>query len=241
MTVDRKGREILKEVHFDKFREAFIESLMKKISIEGKYGSDIRPIIEETLKEEAFTDFINRLVNIIERETSFKKEICNKTASALVEEDIAGEIKDILKGELEEEKEYRKSKEEEEICLKGNEYKLWRSKAKHFLGKKSTLLNDISKLLKEHRILLYTIFTGIGFLVISAILFGSIYKAIIVGLTLTTIQDSSISAKIANVLGGLGGILIFFTSITILLNYILLTERRNEHIKELARKYLERK
>ncbi|KAA0011007.1 MAG: hypothetical protein FE041_04640 [Thermoplasmata archaeon] len=110
MTVDRKGREILKEAHFDKFREAFIESLMKKISIEGKYGSDIRPIIEETLKEEAFTDFINRLVNIIERETSFKKEICNKTASALVEEDIAREIKDILKGELEEEKEYRKSK-----------------------------------------------------------------------------------------------------------------------------------
>ncbi|OYV02684.1 hypothetical protein CGW93_04280 [candidate division bacterium WOR-3 4484_18] len=93
MEVDKKGKEILKEAHFDKFRQAFIDSLMEKISLEGKYGRDIKSLIEETLKEEAFVDFIHRLAKIIERKTTMSKKESEETAYTLIEEDVANDVR----------------------------------------------------------------------------------------------------------------------------------------------------
>jgi len=239
MTIYKKGKEILKEAEFNKFRQAFLDSLMKKISEEGRYGADIRPIIEKILKEETFVEFINKLARIIEKKTTISKENCNKVAYTLVEEDIADEIKNILGGQIEE-REEKKSKEEKEIYTKGKESMLWDgTKTKRFLGKKPERLKDIFYLFKEHYILKYTIITGFIMLCIAAILFDSIYKAIVVGLTLTIFSGESIQIKIANILAGLGGVLIFFTSLSILIDYIIMIERRSEKIKELARKYCE--
>jgi len=78
-------------------------------------------------------------------------------------------------------------------------------------------------------------------LIASALLFNSIYKAVVVGLTLTVFPADTITIKVANIIGGFGGVLIFFTSVTTLIEYILASERRDEHIKELARSYLEKK
>lgn len=231
--IEKKGKEILQEAKFDEFRQALIDSLMKKISIEGRCGADIRPIIEETLKEEFFVDFVKNLAKIIERRTRMKKEDINKTAYRLVEEDVVEDIKNILQGQMEEKEE----KSKKDI---GKEHHLWGETKVRLLGKKPKL-KDIAMLFKEHYIMKYTIIIGAIMLIISAILFGSIYKAIAVGLTLTIFQGNSIHIKIANVLGGLGGILIFFTSLSILIEYIMLTERRSRQIQELAKKYFERK
>ena len=83
MSLDIKGKEILKEAQFNKFRETFIESLMEKISMEGRYGADIRPLIEDTLKEEAFVDFINKITELIEK-SKIEKDDCSKTAGVLI-------------------------------------------------------------------------------------------------------------------------------------------------------------
>lgn len=239
MTIYEKGKEILKEAEFDKFRQLFLDSLMKKISEEGRYGADIRPIIEEILKEETFVDFINKLVKVIEKRTTISKENCNKVAYTLVEEDVAEDIKHILGGQLEE-REEKKTREEKEIYTKGKESMLWDGiKTKRFLGKKPERLKDIVRLFKEHYILKYTIFTGFIMLLLAAFLFKSIYKAIVVGLTLTIFPGSSLQIKIANILAGLGGVLIFFTSLSMLIDYIIMVERRSEKIKEMARRYCE--
>jgi secreted Zn-dependent insulinase-like peptidase len=236
MTVDKRGKEILKEAGFNKFRQAFIDSLMKKISLEGKYGSEIRPIIEETLKEEAFIEFANKLADIIKKETKIDGKICNEAMSTLVEEDIADDIKSNLQGELEK----HASPTSEELYSEGKKLKLWKEKSKHFLGKKTTITRDVIHLFKEHHVLAYVVFTGVGLLIVSSILFQSVYKALVVGLTLTVFPGESIFIKIANLLGGLGGLLLFFTSITIIIQYILLTTRRNERLQEIAKEYLKR-
>ena len=237
MTVGRVGKEILEEADFNKFRQALIEELVKKISRGGCYGADIRQIIEETLREEEFVNFANKLAKIIEKRTNISKGSANEAACQLVEEEIADDIKGILHGHLEEEK--GKSKKEKEIDYMGRETKLWDEATKRFIGKKHGL-KDIALILKEHRLMRITIVTGFILLIISAILFNSIYKAIVVGLTLTIFSGDSLRIKLANILGGLGGILIFFTSISILLQYALLEERRSMELKEMARDYLEK-
>ncbi|RLF28451.1 MAG: hypothetical protein DRN05_04085 [Thermoplasmata archaeon] len=242
MAVDKRGKEILEEAKFDKFKQAFIDSIMRKISIEGRYGTDIRPIIEETLKEEDFIDFFNKLAEIIRKKTEINGRECDRTASALVEEAFVKDISDVFSGQLKESKESRFSKEEMEIYRKGERFRLWKdANLKRFLGGRPEKLNDIIRLFREHSIIKAIVFIGIGALGISAVLFGSIYKALVVGLTLTMFSGETLQIKIANILGGIGGVLIFFTSITILLEYILLTARRNEQIQEMARRYFEKK
>jgi len=241
MEVDKKGKEILKEAHFDRFRQAFIDSLMEKISLEGKYGCDIRSLIEETLKEEAFVDFVHRLAEIIERKTTMSKKESEETAYTLIEEDVANDVRNILHGQLEEKRNFKHSKVEEQIYSKGKELKLWKGVAlKRFLGKRASRWQDILRLLREHG-LGYVILTGVGLLIVSAVLFGSLYKALVVGLTLTIFAGETLRTKIGNILGGIGGVLIFFTSMTILIEYILLAERRSELIRELAKEYFRRK
>jgi len=71
--------------------------------------------------------------------------------------------------------------------------------------------------------------------------FHSVYKAVLVGLTLTAFPDEKLYIKIANLLGGIGGILIFFTSLSIVLQYFLVLKSRDELLRELARRFLESK
>ena len=83
--------------------------------------------------------------------------------------------------------------------------------------------------------------SGFLFLIISAILFRSFYKAILVGLTLTAFEEEILYIKVANLLGGIGGILIFFTSLSIVLQHFLVIKSRDETLREIARRFLERK
>jgi len=242
MPVDKKGEEILRKAQFNKFKEALIESLMKKISMGGKYGKDLRSLVEETLEEAPFVQFVNDLRVLIEKESNLEKKHCDKTAEALVEEKISGDIKNILRGQIDEDKDFKKSVEDKEIEKEGWEHRLWKGPiSMKLLGGKRKRREDISRLFKNNPILKIPIFLGLLFLLISALLFESPYRALVVGLTLTTFPGESLKIMIANVIGGLGGILLFFTSVTILLEYILINERRNMYLQETAREFLRRK
>lgn len=239
MVIDKKGREILKKSDFAKFRQELIENIIQKISTEGKYGSELREYVEESLKEDIFLEFVDKLYSQISKESTFNNKNIDKTAETLIEEDIAKDVKKILHGQLNEEKDSHISEEEKKFLKKGVDTNLWNIQpGRKLLGRKTTRIKDISKLFREHPALKYPIILGIIFLVISALLFGSIYKAVIVGLTLTSFTSDSVKIMLANILGGFGGLLLFFTSITIIFQLFLMSERRNIYIQELARRYL---
>jgi len=118
---------------------------------------------------------------------------------------------------------------------------LWDNVPSRYLGQKTSLLQDVLLLIKENEAIKLTLFLGIVFLVISSILFNSVYHAIIAGLTLSAVPGASVTILIANILRAFGGILIFFVSLSLIFQHILLTKTRDEKIRELAHKYLERK
>ncbi len=238
MPVDLKGREILKEIDYEKIRESLIESIMEKISREGTQGCDLRLIIDEILKEEKFKEFVEKLAEQIRKKTELNEEESKISASYLIQEDVGNEIVENI-GEVE--KCEIEKQDEKRMSEKGEKEKLWKSAGKFFLGKKYSFFNELWQILKRHFVLRLTIITGIIFLIISSILFQSIYKAALVGLTLTAFPDEKLYIKIANLLGGIGGILIFFTSFSIVLQHFLVIRSRDELLRELARKFLNTK
>ncbi|MCD6408536.1 hypothetical protein J7L87_05760 [bacterium] len=236
MAVDRKGKEILEELNYEKIRDEIIEGIIRRISKEGTNGCNLREIIENTLKEENFSEFINRMVKKIQQKTDMSEEESKLSASYLIQEDVGDEIQKNMEGEIEE-----ITEKEENIQEKGKKEKLWTSSTTRILGKRHNFFLEFIYILKRHFILRITIITGIVFLIISAILFQSVYKAILVGLTLTAFEEEPFSIKIANLLGGIGGILIFFTSLSIVLQHLLTIRSRDEMLREIARRFLEKK
>ncbi len=242
MPLEKKGKEILKEVKYPKVRNAIIGSIMERISKEGMLGSDVRPIIEETLREEHFTDFIEKLIQEIRRKTNMSASESAKSVPYLIEEDVSQEVLRNMEGKMEEIEKPFSEKEERELHEKGEREKLWKKIGRQrLLGKKPLFLLEVWQILSRHLILRVTIISGISLLIISAFLFHSLYKAVLVGLTLTAFTGNSILIKVANLAGGTGGILIFFTSISLFLQYFIIVRSRDEEIREIARRYLEKK
>jgi len=238
MSLGIKGKEILKESKYDLFRKAFIDSIMQRIGLEGQVGSDIRSIISKTLEEEKFDVIVDKLLRNITKKTNLSKEDSLKALPILLEEDVVGEISKNLPGQVQKEKVMGKETEENEIYNKGKVNKLWGAiNFKHLIGPKLSLVNDIFLLLKGSNAIRYTLLFGLSFLIIAALIFKSIYKALIVGLTLTEIPGESTITMIANILGGLGGFLIFFVSLTFIFEYILHLERSNKQVQDLVGNY----
>ncbi len=240
MTIDTKGKEILRRARFDKFRRAFIDSLMERISVEGTSGLDLRSAIEQTLREEGFDDLVSELVENIAKETRMSTKDCYRALPVLVEEDVAGDVKRDLQGQVYEELDA--GGKEKEIYQRGERVRLWKNVGfKRFLGQKSSTLADLFKFLREHDIVRYTLFAGISLLVLSSLLFGSVYKAMVVGLTLTVFGGESLLTKVANITGGFGGILVFFVFLTLVVQQMLTIKMRDEQVRMLAREYLRKR
>jgi uncharacterized protein with PQ loop repeat len=94
--------------------------------------------------------------------------------------------------------------------------------------------------ISENPIITGLFLTGFLLFAISAILFGSVYEALITGLTLTSVKGDELTIKLGNITGAIGGILIFFVSLSLVFQYILLVRRRDEKIREAANRYLDR-
>lgn len=240
MPIDEKGQEILKRIGYHRFRQAIIDSIMNKISVDGISGCNLRPILEETLKDEHFSDLVKKIAKEIELTTNMNRSESEKSASYLIEQELGSDIAQNLKEPPQDKPEEEPRKKDKVIQRKGLRARLWKGTwSDIFLGRKSIFVVEIVRILGTHPILRIIILMGIAFLIISSILFNSVYKAVLVGLTLTAYPGESLRLKAANLIGGMGGVLVFFTAVSILVQFFLITRSRDEHIRELARKCLQ--
>ncbi|MFO8051828.1 MAG: hypothetical protein R6V01_09055 [Thermoplasmatota archaeon] len=118
---------------------------------------------------------------------------------------------------------------------------LWKDTPKRYLGSRKIPFKDMLDLLRENKFIDAVIITGIILLSLSAGLLGSIYDALVAGLTLTTAPGDQMRIMIGNITGAIGGILIFFVAISLLFQYMLLVRTRDERIRNKANRYLERR
>lgn len=231
--VDVKGRELLHRVNYDLFRQAFIESLMRKISTQGGGGRELRTLIEETLDEEEFRALMQRLVESIDSETRMGQKDSKTAASLMLEEDVGDDLSRHMQGEI-----HEQQTNGEPIYRKGEESDLWHPTIiKRVVGIKPRFLSEVHQTLRRHTAIQYTLALGLVLITTSAALFGSAYKAVVVGLTLTAFEGGP-TTKLANIAAGFGGVLIFFITVTLLLQYLIAIQTREEHIKQVAADYL---
>ncbi len=235
MGVGNKGKKVLKNVDYDVFKRAFIQAIMENIREKGVSGQDIQEIIKETLDDKRFNFLVKKSLKNIAKETNMNPKECEQALPVLMEEKVADELDDNLKGEI-----HNEEKKKKKIDKKGRHQGLWYNLPfKRVLGKKPRLFPEFIKLIKTQRVIRYPLFLGIIFLCIAAVFFNSAYKAILVGLTLTSFQGN-IVIQLANVFAGLGGVFLFFISLAITFQYLMTVKKRDDQIKKLADNYLKR-
>ena len=235
MVVGDKGKKVLKNVDYDVFRRAFIKAIMENIREKGVSGQDIQEIIKETLDEQRFKFLVQKSLKNIAKETDMNPEECKQALPVLMEEEVADELDDNLKGEI-----HSEEKKKKNIDKKGEHQGLWYNLSfKRVLGKKPRLFQEFIKLINTQRVIRYPLFLVIIFLCIAAVFFNSAYKAIIVGLTLTYFEGDNI-IQLANVFAGMGGVFLFFISLAITFQYLMTVKKRDDQIKKLADNYLKR-
>ena len=116
--------------------------------------------------------------------------------------------------------------------------KLWHDVPSRYIGAKTSLWRDVWGLIMNNSAMKWIIGLGIGLLILASLLFKSVYKAIITGLTLSAFSGPGLSVKLANIIGAVGGILIFFVFLTLIVQYLFLTKSRDERIRAITCRYL---
>ena len=228
MPINAKGKELLKEPLCKAFRDVFKHEIIKMIDEEGKYGSEFKSVVEKTLKKERFLKLVNQLLQEILEKTNTDEKDLYKTLSILVEEDVADEIKKDLGGQIEEKNRDGKTNK---VYSQGEKELLWTNSPLRYIGKKTSIFNDIIKVIKNHKLIQFTLILGIALLSISSLLFNSLYKALIVGFTLTVFSADSLTIKIANITGALGGVLLFSLQFPLYFNTSLLRKHEKTSYK----------
>ena len=241
MPVDIKGKQILRDPHYIQLRQNLIDEIMKKIDEEGKHGIELREYIMEALKDDRYQPLIKEMMAKVEERANIRKEDCRKVLAVLLEEDIAGDIKKNMGDNIEEKEEGGWAGEKSRINREGEKKKLWRDAPMRYLGSRKIPLKDLWDILRENKFIDTVIITGIVLLVASALLLGSPYDALVAGLTLTTAPGEEIRTMAGNIIGAIGGILIFFVAISLIFQYMLLIRTRDDRIRERANRYLERR
>jgi ATP-dependent Lon protease len=98
--VGNKGKKVLKNVDYDVFKRAFIQAIMENIREKGVSGKEVQEIIKETLDDKRFNFFVKKSLKDIAKETNLTPKECNQALPALMEEKVADEMDDNLKGEI---------------------------------------------------------------------------------------------------------------------------------------------
>jgi hypothetical protein len=147
--------------------------------------------------------------------------------------------KESLPGQVSDNHRTGETRKEKYIYKKENLLRLWKNKKlKNITGEKINVLKNIFSIIKEHTILTGIIITGTCFFFLPALLFGSFYRAFVAGHSLSVFPTHTLPVKCAHILGRMGSILLFFTSLTILLQYTIMKESRDREIRKTANNYL---
>lgn len=241
MSLDIEGEKLLEKANFKGLRQRLIQSVMENISKHGVAGQHIDKIIEESLREDIFKDFVEKLARYIDEKNKLSQREKDKTISTLVEEDIKGDLGRMLPEQLGDNEVKSCTGGEKRIYKKGQRAQLWKNKDfRQLIRGDLPFLEELRRMFEEQRPLLYIIMAGFLLLLVSAVLFGSLYQTIITGLTLTALDSARLSDKFANVMAGLGGVLLFFTSISILVQYMIIKNAQTEEIRKSAQEILKK-
>ncbi len=237
MSLNTKGKRLLRESNYRKIREQLLKDITESINLEGVHGDKITYHIEKALEKEDYSEIKNELVEKIKEELEVTREEAINTLLVILQEDICLELQDNI---------YTHSKKREDLISdqvykKGKQKKIWEHVRSIVLGKETSSLGDLILLLREHSIIRWTLLVGFILLTISSLLLESIYKSVIAGLTLTAEPGDSLRIMIGNITGALGGILLFFVFISLLIQDKYLARTRDERLRKLADKTLKEK
>jgi hypothetical protein len=222
-------------------REALIDRIVETIDREGKHGEELRHIIARTLEDERFRALADTLIENIVRKADIGEKESRRLLSMLMEEDVADEIMRGMEYEAEETEDPGHRVDRHQLDRLGRLKRLWTRAPRRYLGGRASLIADVVCILRRNAPVKVTFVTGFVLLVISAVLFGSPYLAMLTGFTLTAVPAETTAERVANIVGALGGILLFFLTVSLVFQYLLISKGRDEKVRERASRYLRKR
>jgi len=243
MPVDEKGKKILKAASYDKFRKEISRAVAEYIRDQGKMGEDIQTIVDRVLKEDRFKRFFESIVERTQEITNLSRRESENCASMLVSEETSAELqRKVPRLVCREESLGQTNQIQREFYKKLQKGKILKGRYQRagVLKFKPKFSIVVSEFVRKNSALMKIVGVGIFLIALSMFLLGSVYDSLIVALTLNAVSASSLGAKLGNVIGALGGVLLFFTTISIIVSHFLERERKRELLTRLANEYLEK-
>jgi len=242
MPVKKKGNKLLERTGYKKFKKRISRAVAEYIRDNPEEGENLHEIVKKTLEVEKYKEFFDNLTQKIKKTVRVDEAEASKSASILVDEEISQEIQKNVPGLVstplgKESKDHIKQGLHRKLrslgVLKG-EY------VERIVGTKTLVGESIRRFFRKRTVFIKILGLGMGLIIVSGVLLGSVYNALIVGLTLDAIPTESIPGMIGNIVGGLGGIIIFFTFVSLGVTYFLEKERKREQISKMADEYLKK-
>lgn len=239
MPLDQKGRNILKATNYEKVRRGIAKAVAEYIKDRASTGEDLQSIVEKVLQEENFREFFQDLVRRTQQVTKLSEGDSKNCAYMLVSEETGRELKRVVPHLIAEQggkPAERRRKLHEKLRSRGVVKGSYVGQAV-VCGRKGvgTVLGD---LLREHPILLRIILAGVAFISLAVLLIGSVYETLLAALTLQPSSATTVWGKLGNILAALGGVLLFFTSVSLIVSHILDQDRKRRMVYRLAEEYL---
>lgn len=238
MVLKSKGKRLLRKSSYQKVRDQLMKDITESINLEGVHGDKIIYHIENALDKEEYGEIKEELINKLMEEMDVEdEEQAEEALMVMLQEDICSELRKTIHTHSKK----RKDVISDKIYSRGKKKKIWEHVRAVVLGKETSAFGDLIILLKDHSIIRWTLVVGFILLSVSSYLLGSIYKSVIAGLTLTAEPGDSLRIMLGNVTGALGGILLFFVFISLLIQDKYLARTRDERLRRLADKTLKEK
>ncbi len=241
MPLDRKGKDLLKQAKYDKIKREIIRAIVKRIRDEANVGEEFHSIVEKVLKEERFQQFFEELVRQIQKSTRLPEKESKGCASLLVSEAAGEEVCRVVPSlivESERKPNQRRMEYFDRLSKQGMLRGQCTSQA--IVCGKGGFGKSVRDVFMHHPIVLLVVGAGAAFILIASLLIGSPYETLLAALTLQPSDASSVSQQVGNVLAAFGGVLLFFTSVTLIVSHLLEQDRKRRTVYRLAEQYLEK-
>lgn len=150
MPVNRESRRILKGANYPEMRERLIQDIMGYINEKGRHGKELCKVIGSMLKKEEYSEMVTTLLSRIEERTDLDREEGLKVLAILLEEDIGPEIRTEMRGNVEERKGSRDTKDRR-LKEKGEKKGLWSNASSTYLGRRRSHFPILPGYFPRHR------------------------------------------------------------------------------------------
>ncbi|MFW6385952.1 MAG: hypothetical protein ACOCZP_02235 [Candidatus Hadarchaeota archaeon] len=237
-TFDEEGNRILEESGFKEFKDVLLNSVAEYIRDNPDPGQDIQSIIDKVVDNRDFEEYYIDLLERTKSRTSLDGNEAEKGAKILLGEMATTGILNGAPGLLDvtqnssvpqELEEVHEDLVKERVLKKEHVSKAVRTRSYHL---------DIFNFLRRHLLMIQIIGLGGVMIILSAILLSSVYDALVAALTLNAVPTESITGKVGNILGAFGGVILFFTTVSLAISHVMERNRERERISRLAEGFL---